>query len=53
MHPRDETTTSPRPDEEPPPLLGSWRRLYVAILLHLAFWIVVFYLFTLRFGSPS
>jgi hypothetical protein len=36
-------------DEEAPPLLGSWRRAYAAVLLHLAFWILVFYLFTVRF----
>ena len=42
---------SPPPDERPP-LLGSWRRVYTAVLLHLAVWIFVFYLFTVRFDLP-
>ena len=42
---------SPSEDERPP-LLGSWRRVYTAVLLHLAFWILVFYLFTVRFDLP-
>lgn len=33
-------------DPEKPPLLGSWRNLYGAVLLWLAFLIVVFYGFT-------
>jgi hypothetical protein len=37
--------------DEPPPILGAWRRLYTAVLLHLAFWIIVFYLFTIRFTA--
>lgn len=35
---------------EPRPPLGSWRRIYAAVLLHLVFWIAVFYLFTERFA---
>lgn len=43
--------TGERPEPRPP--LGSWRRMYVAVLLHLAFWVGVFYLFTDRFAvSP-
>jgi hypothetical protein len=38
-HPRDV------PDE-PPPFLGTWRRVYAAILIYLAVIIFVFYLFT-------
>jgi len=37
--------------EEPPPFFRTWRRAYVAILLHLAFWIVLLYLFTVHFAS--
>jgi hypothetical protein len=32
--------------EEPPPLLGSWKRVYVSVLLYLAGLISLFYLFT-------
>jgi hypothetical protein len=32
--------------EEPPPILGSWRRLYVAVLLYLCAAIALFTLFT-------
>jgi hypothetical protein len=31
-------------DEEPPPLLGSWRNLYVAVLANLAFLVIAFWL---------
>ena len=36
---------SPDPDE-PPPFLGTWRRVYTAILIYLAATIAVFYFFT-------
>ena len=32
--------------DEPPPFLGTWNRVYAAILAYLAAVIVVFYLFT-------
>ena len=32
--------------DEPPPFLGTWRRVYIAILIYLAAIIGVFYLFT-------
>jgi hypothetical protein len=32
-----------------PPLLSSWRQLYVAVLLNLALQILLFYLFTEAF----
>ncbi len=38
------------PAEEPPPFLGSWRRVYAAILLYLATVIFLFYLFTKAFA---
>ena len=38
------------PDNEPPPFLGAWRRVYAAVLIYLACVIVAFYAFT-RFFS--
>jgi hypothetical protein len=41
--------TSPAPEiekEEPPPFLGSWRRVYLAIVLYLIALIALFGLFT-------
>ncbi len=38
-------------DDEPPPILGSWRRIYIFILFYLAFLIAVFYVFTRVFDS--
>ena len=35
-----------RADEEPPPILGSWKRLYALVLLNLAALILLFWLFT-------
>ena len=32
--------------DEPPPFLGTWRRVYIAVLVYLAALISVFYLFT-------
>ena len=32
--------------DEPPPFLGSWPRVYAAVLLYLAALITLFYLFT-------
>jgi len=32
--------------DEPPPFLGSWRRVYTAVLLYLAILIAGFYVFT-------
>jgi hypothetical protein len=49
--PRDLPHRGP-PDDDPPPILGSWRRLYIAVLLHLLFWIGVFYAFTVEFDLP-
>ena len=36
--------------EEPPPILGTWRRLYTAVLVYLAVLIVLFYVFTRVFN---
>lgn len=32
--------------EEPPPFLGTWKRVYIAIVIYLAAVITLFYLFT-------
>ena len=37
------------PRDEPPPFLGTWTRLYAAVLVYLALLITVFYLFTKAF----
>jgi hypothetical protein len=37
--------------DEPPPFLGTWRRLYLGVLLYLAILIVLFYLFTRAFAA--
>lgn len=42
MHPRDV------PDE-PPPFLGTWRRVYIGILIYLFVIVTGFYLFTLAY----
>ena len=42
MHPRDV------PDD-PPPFLGTWRRVYVGVLIYLVIVITGFYLFTLAY----
>lgn len=36
-------------DEEKPPILSSWKRLYAVVLLNLALLIVLFYLFSKAF----
>jgi len=42
MHPRDV------PDD-PPPFLGTWRRVYIGVLIYLVIVITGFYLFTLAY----
>jgi len=37
---------TPAAPEQPPPFLGSWRRIYVAVLIYLAAVIFASYLFT-------
>jgi hypothetical protein len=32
--------------DEPPPFLGSWRRVYVTVIVYVAVLIAVFYAFT-------
>jgi hypothetical protein len=36
--------------EEPPPFLGTWRRVYLAVIGWLAILILAFYLFARRFA---
>jgi hypothetical protein len=36
-------------DQEKPPILSSWNRLYTLVLLNLALLIVLFFLFTKAF----
>jgi hypothetical protein len=37
-------------DAEPPPVLGSWRNVYIFVIAWLALLIVVFYFFTRYFA---
>jgi hypothetical protein len=37
--------------DEPPPFLGSWRRVYIGVLLYLASLIGLFYIFTRVFEA--
>jgi hypothetical protein len=36
--------------DEPPPILGTWPRVYVIVLVYLAVVIFAFYLFTVHFA---
>jgi hypothetical protein len=45
-----EGRTSRVPPDEPPPFLGAWRRVYIAILIYLAGLIVSFYVFMRAFS---
>jgi len=36
--------------DDPPPILGSWRNVYIAVLSYLAAIIVSFYVFTRAFS---
>jgi hypothetical protein len=40
---------APAPDQ-PPPFLGAWRRVYIAVLAYLALLIALFYAFTKAFS---
>jgi hypothetical protein len=41
----------PRPEDEPPPILGTWRNIYIFVLCYLALLIAGFYVFTRVFES--
>lgn len=36
--------------DEPPPVLGTWRRIYVFVIVYLACLIGAFYVFTVHFS---
>lgn len=36
--------------DEPPPFLGSWRRIYFAVVLYLAALVALFFAFTRAFN---
>lgn len=36
--------------DEPPPVLGTWRRVYTFVIVYLACLIGAFYLFTVHFA---
>ena len=40
-------------DQEPPPILGSWNRIYALLLALLLVWIVLFAVFTAHYRSFS
>jgi hypothetical protein len=39
-------TPSRQVPDDPPPFLGSWRRVYIAVIVYLALVILGFFLFT-------
>jgi hypothetical protein len=43
--------TPATPVEEPPPVFGTWRRLYIAVLVYLSTLIALFYAFTIAFNG--
>jgi len=38
-------------EDEPPPILGSWRRIYIFVLCYLALLIVAMYIFARVVGA--
>lgn len=48
-HDHDDDAQAEADIEAPPPILGSWRRLYFAVLLNLVLLIVLFYAFRKAF----
>ena len=40
----------PKQEEEPPPFLGTWRRVYMVVIGWLALLILLFFLFSRRFA---
>ena len=49
-HDEEDAARGPHSVEEPPPLGGSWKNLYAAVLVNLAALVALFYLFTRAFG---
>jgi len=46
---RIQNSEKPEKNREKSPVFSSWKRLYAAVLLNLAFLILLFYLFTKAF----
>lgn len=46
---KNERAEEQNDEQEKPPILSSWKQLYIAVLLNLAFLIIIFYLFTEAF----
>jgi len=42
--PRTESRTLPPDWDEPPPLLGTWKRVYAAVILYTIVLVVTFYI---------
>jgi hypothetical protein len=40
------TDNRQQPSDDPPPILGTWPRLYTAVLLMLTLEVILFYIFT-------
>jgi hypothetical protein len=47
--PTNKTVPERHVDEQPPPFLGTWKRVYIAVLLYLAVLITLFYAFSVAF----
>jgi len=50
LPPQRKSSTQIEPLEDPPPLLGTWRRIYLVVIAWLGFLILAFYLFARRFA---
>jgi hypothetical protein len=48
--PADADVRDPRDADEPPPIGGSWRNLYIFVLVVLALLVAIFYGFTAAFA---
>lgn len=46
---KKEKAESPAPEQEKPPVLGSWKNLYILLVVVLVVQIVLYYLITLSF----
>ncbi len=46
---KEEIATENIDSASPPPILGSWRNLYLLVIGNLALVVIVFYLFTLAY----
>jgi hypothetical protein len=46
-------TATDRAQDDSPPILGTWRNVYLTVLLHLAAWILLLQLFTARYRPDA